>query len=247
MTTSTTRSRSSAAPRYGANDLAEFEARLLELTAHGDAPAGPGPWTATTDGSCLRNPGGPGGWAVVIADAQGRTVAELWGHLSNTSNNRGEILAVLAALRWAPEGAELRLRSDSEYVLHVLRGEWGIAANADLWRAIDGAMARRRIALSTVWVRGHAADAANERADALAVLGSTRGDPARAAAIGRRVEAKRAARPPRKEPAPLPPELVGLTPRGPWESKFLASVARQMRAGRVVSEKQQAVLDRMRR
>jgi ribonuclease HI len=236
-----------AAPRYGANDLAEFESRLSELVATLPVPSGSGPWTATTDGSCLRNPGGPGGWAVVVADAQGATSAELWGHLSDTSNNRGEILAVLAALRWVPEGAELHLRSDSEYVLHVLRGEWGIKANADLWRAVGGTQTRRRVALKTTWVRGHGDDEANKRADALALMGSTQGDAARAAAIGRRGDAKRATRRPKREPATTPEELVGLTPRGPWESQFLASVARQLRSGRALSEKQAAVLERMRR
>lgn len=247
MTTTIRRPPAPSAHRFGAADLAEFEQRFAELTAASEPPVGSGPWTATTDGSCLRNPGGPGGWAVVIADAEGRGAAELWGHLSDTSNNRGEILAVLAALRWVPPGAELRVRSDSEYVLHVLRGEWGIKANADLWRAVRGAIAERGVAVNTTWVRGHGDDAANARADALAVLGSTRGDAARAASISRRGDARRAARGPKKEPAPLPQELADLTPRGPWESKFLASVARQVRAGRPVSEKQAAVLARMRR
>jgi ribonuclease HI len=247
--TTTTRSRPSVptASRYGTKDLVEFEQRFVELVAEAPARAGPGPWIATTDGSCLRNPGGPGGWAVVVADAEGRTAAELWGHLSDTSNNRGEILAVLAALRWVPEGADLHVRSDSEYVLHVLRGEWAIKANADLWRAVDGALTRRRVGLKTTWVRGHGDDAANQRADALAVLGSTGGDAARAASIGRRSAAKHAGQGPAKAHVPLPAELEGLVPRGPWENKFLASVTRQLRSGRALSEKQSAVLERMRR
>jgi ribonuclease HI len=242
------RTRSSrATQRYGSADLAEFEQRFTELTAGAASPTAPGPWTATTDGSCLRNPGGAGGWAVVIAGPDGTTAAELWGHLTNTSNNRGEILAVLAALRWAPEGAEIQLRSDSEYVLHVLRGEWGIKANADLWRAVDEARARRGCSLQLTWVRGHAGDAANTRADELALLGSARGDARRAGAIRQRTEDRRSDRRPRPAPVELPSELGGLTPRGPWESKFLASIARQIRAGRALSEKQTALLARMRR
>jgi ribonuclease HI len=265
-------------------DLAEFHARLAELRAQLGPPTQPGAYQANTDGACLGNPDGPGGWAAVVEQvgplgplgSSGATW-ELWGHLSSTSNNRAEALGVLAAIEWVPPGSALRIRSDSELTTRILQGAYRARANLDVWTEIRRAIAERGLQVQTEWVRGHAGDLGNERADALSVLGAVQGDaerwerqrasapprgraarqpdtplPARAArrdTPGR----QRAARhdtplPPRaaRQDTAVPPELVGLQPQGAWETSFLSSVARQLRAGRALSDKQRAIVERIR-
>ena len=51
---------------FGVNDLAEFAARIDELRAEDDPPTVAGDYLAYTDGACLGNPEGPGGWAAVV-------------------------------------------------------------------------------------------------------------------------------------------------------------------------------------
>lgn len=132
-----------------------------------------------TDGSCLKNPGGPGGYAAVILAPDG-TVRELSGGAPETTNNRMELSAGIAALGALPEGAPVDFYTDSQYLKNAFtkywlrswkkRG-WLTAAgtpvkNQDLWRALDEAIARRRVRF--YWVKGHAGDRWNERCDALA-------------------------------------------------------------------------------
>lgn len=216
-----------------------------ELWSELQPPTEPTAFEAHTDGACLRNPDGPGGWAAVIGPAgSGLYVWELWGHLSSTSNNRAEALGVLAALEWVPTGSSLLLNSDSELTVNVLAGRYKAKANLDLWTEIRRTIANKRISLQPRWVQGHAGDPGNERADRLSVLGAANGD-------ARRLERLRPngapARPRGAASAALPAELSGLQPQGAWETDFLKSLARQLRAGKTLSEKQQAIVDRIRR
>lgn len=234
-----------SSPRHGAEDLGQFTARLAELRAELAPPTQPGAYEAHTDGACLGNPDGPGGWAAVVEHLGSPDAApwELWGHLSSTSNNRAEALGLLAALEWVPVGSALNVRSDSELTVKILTGAYRARANLDIWQEIRRAIAEKRLLVQSQWVRGHAGDPGNERADALSVLGAVNGDADRWAQI------RSAARPTRAPAAPAvppPPELAGLTPRNPWQASFLQSVARQLRGGRPLSEKQAAVLQRMR-
>jgi ribonuclease HI len=229
---------------HGIADLAEFNARLAELRATLGAPTQPGAYEANTDGACLGNPDGPGGWAAVVEHLgeSGRTW-ELWGHLSSTSNNRAEALGMLAAIQWVPTGSGLLIRSDSELTVRIMAGAYKARANVDLWTEIRRAIPERGLQVQTQWVRGHAGDIGNERADALSVLGAVQGD------VDRWERQRAASPPPRRaarQAAEVPAELVGLEPRGGWEESFLSSVARQLRAGRALSQKQQAVIDRIR-
>jgi ribonuclease HI len=234
-----------APPKHGVADLAEFQARLDQLRRD-DAPPGPEPggYLAYTDGACLGNPDGPGGWGAYVIGPD-ETTWQLWGHLSSTSNNRAEVLALLAAIEWVPACSSLLVRSDSEYTLKVLSGAYKAKANRDLWDAVRATVDTQRLRLTTEWVRGHAGDPGNEQADRLAVLGAVRGDESRLRAI-RGASAPSAPRRAPSAPKALPDELAGLEPRGAWESSFVASVAKQVRAGRELSEKQRAVIDRIR-
>jgi ribonuclease HI len=131
-----------------------------------------------TDGSCLVNPNGPGGWAAIVVT--GDTTEELAGGDPSTTNNRMELTAVLRGLEHAPAGSTVSVTSDSQYVVKGLtswrhgwrRNGWrkrgGEAVlNADLWKALDSAVARHATVTAT-WVRGHNGDPKNDRADRLA-------------------------------------------------------------------------------
>ncbi len=130
-----------------------------------------------TDGSCLRNPGGPGGWAAILR--YGKHKRELSGSVESTTNNRMEMQAVLEGVRALREPCHVTVEVDSEYVkngitkwIHgwKLRG-WKTrngspVKNQDLWVELDAATAEHTI--RWVWVRGHANHKDNNRCDALA-------------------------------------------------------------------------------
>jgi ribonuclease HI len=132
-----------------------------------------------TDGACSGNPG-PGGWGVVMR-WQG-TEKELYGAEPLTTNNRMELMAAIQALEALQRPSAVILHTDSTYLLNGItkwiqgwqRNGWKTAAktpvkNDDLWRRLVEAM--RPHDVSWVWVKGHAGDPGNERADALARRG----------------------------------------------------------------------------
>ncbi len=132
-----------------------------------------------TDGACRGNPG-PGGWgAVLIAGKRRRT---LHGGDDNTTNNRMELTAAIEALNALRGHREVRLYTDSKYVMDGIK-EWmpnwkkrgwktanrKPVKNQDLWQALDEAAERHSIEWR--WVRGHTGNPGNEEADALANRG----------------------------------------------------------------------------
>lgn len=137
--------------------------------------------TIYTDGACKGNPG-PGGWGVLLQSGEVRK--ELFGGELNTTNNRMEIMAVIEALSALKRPCQVTLYLDSEYVRKGMtewlagwkaRG-WRTAAkapvkNVDLWQRLDAAVASSGHRIDWRWVRGHAGDPGNERADALANRG----------------------------------------------------------------------------
>ena len=129
-----------------------------------------------TDGGCKPNPG-PGGWAAILRF--GAAEKELSGADPATTNNRMELTAACAALEALTRPCKVVVHTDSEYVKigitrwHTgwVRRNWRNAAgdpvaNMDLWRRLLDAAAKHEI--DWKWVRGHAGDAMNERADVLA-------------------------------------------------------------------------------
>jgi ribonuclease HI len=132
-----------------------------------------------TDGACKGNPG-PGGWGVVLR--AGARVKELHGGEPGTTNNRMELTAVIRALESLKRPCAVRLHTDSQYVqkgitewIHAWKQRgWRTAGrkavkNADLWRRLDELAGQHQI--KWIWVKGHAGDPGNERADELANLG----------------------------------------------------------------------------
>jgi len=132
-----------------------------------------------TDGACKGNPG-PGGWGALLV-AGGRE-KELWGGEATTTNNRMELTAVIEALRALKRPCSVVLHVDSTYVIQGMsswivgwkKNGWRTASkqpvkNAELWRALDEEVSRHEV--RWVWVKGHAGDPGNERADQLANRG----------------------------------------------------------------------------
>ena len=130
-----------------------------------------------TDGACDPNPG-CGGWGARIVHPNG-TWHDLRGSASGwTTNNRMEMTGVLMGLRAVTEpNRPVIVRSDSQYVIRTLRGQYRRYANPDLWKEIDRELARFS-SIRFEWVRGHAGDVHNEAADKLANAGAAQaGDP----------------------------------------------------------------------
>ncbi len=132
-----------------------------------------------TDGACSGNPG-PGGWGAVLMWGEHRK--ELSGGEGNTTNNRMELMAAISALDALKRPSKVELHTDSNYVKNGItswihgwkRNGWRTSdkkpvKNAELWQQLDEARSRHEI--DWRWVKGHAGDVENERADELARSG----------------------------------------------------------------------------
>lgn len=135
-----------------------------------------------TDGACRGNPG-PGGWGAILSYED--RVRELQGGELQTTNNRMELTAAIHALGALQEPCRVELYTDSVYVRDGItkwlvgwreRG-WRTSGkkpvkNQDLWMKLAELVEHHRV--NWHWVKGHAGDPGNERADALANLGLDR-------------------------------------------------------------------------
>ena len=136
--------------------------------------------TIYTDGACKGNPG-PGGWGAWLSRAGHER--ELWGGEPLTTNNRMELTAVIEALAALKRHSDVVLYTDSQYVRQGItvwihnwkKSGWKTAdrkpvKNIDLWQRLDALAATHQVQWR--WVKGHAGDPGNERADALANRGA---------------------------------------------------------------------------
>ena len=133
--------------------------------------------TIYTDGACKNNPG-PGGYGVVLQYGEQRK--ELSAGYRLTTNNRMEILAAIAGLEVLKEPCEVRLISDSQYLVNAIEKGWARrwqaggwmrnkmekAVNPDLWERLLSLCEKHNVRFE--WVRGHAGHPENERCDKLA-------------------------------------------------------------------------------
>lgn len=132
-----------------------------------------------TDGACSGNPG-PGGWGVVLRS--GDHEKELYDGDFDTTNNRMELMAAIMGLESLKRGCKVTLHTDSKYVMQGItewihnwkKKGWKTAnkkpvKNADLWQRLDEATTRHDI--KWLWVKGHADNEGNNRADELANYG----------------------------------------------------------------------------
>jgi ribonuclease HI/retron-type reverse transcriptase len=123
--------------------------------------------TISTDGSILslgRRRGkdqGPGGWSYVVHETNDQKA----GRVPSSTNNRMELQAVIEAVRSRTEKS-IVIRTDSQYVSDIAERGDTVRSNSDLWKEFEELRQSRNIRV--VWVKGHAGDPHNERADTLA-------------------------------------------------------------------------------
>lgn len=135
-----------------------------------------------TDGSCLGNPG-PGGYAAIQVVMGNKAGIIKSGHEVQTTNNRMEMMGVLAALE-AANGKEVIIYTDSQYTLkgatewlpgwkarNWVKADKKPVLNADLWKRIDALMGDH---VTLVKVKGHSGNFWNDEVDALACKESQR-------------------------------------------------------------------------
>ncbi|GAB6036385.1 ribonuclease HI [Fundidesulfovibrio butyratiphilus] len=130
-----------------------------------------------TDGACLGNPG-PGGYGAILSWQDHEK--ELSHGYKLTTNNRMEILAVIAGLESLKGTRQVEVVTDSMYVRDAIEKRWLAkwkkngwktadrkdVKNKDLWTRLDGLLSRHKVKLT--WVRGHNGHPMNERCDRLA-------------------------------------------------------------------------------
>lgn len=130
-----------------------------------------------TDGACSGNPG-PGGWGAILRSKG--IEKELSGSEKDTTNNRMEMMAVIAALEALTQPCNVKITTDSQYVMKGMqewlpgwkKRNWKTAGkkpvkNVDLWQRMENAAAQHSVEWE--WVRSHQGHPENERADDLAV------------------------------------------------------------------------------
>jgi len=130
-----------------------------------------------TDGACSGNPG-PGGWAAILE--YGGHVREISGYMPGTTNNRMEMFAAISGLGALKEACEVKLYSDSNYLVQAFQDHWidqwqrkgwkksdgKPVENQDLWFILLAQTRKHRVEFYKV--RGHADHPQNNRCDELA-------------------------------------------------------------------------------
>lgn len=136
-----------------------------------------------TDGSARGNPNGPGGYGVVMRFTDSKGVLheqELSAGYKKTTNNRMELMGVIAGLEALNRPCEVEIHSDSKYIVDAFNQHWidswlkkgwkrsgnEKVKNVDLWKRLLKAKEPHRV--SFIWVKGHDGEELNERCDTLA-------------------------------------------------------------------------------
>lgn len=117
-----------------------------------------------TDGSCLKNPDGPSGWAFLIKyDNENSLVCS--GYEKSSTNNRMEITAVIEAVKFLNKysNRKITIKTDSMLVINCMTGKWGRKTNTDLWFELD--KLSKGLDIKWVWVKGHSGIEENELVD----------------------------------------------------------------------------------
>ena len=136
---------------------------------------------AYTDGACSGNPG-VGGWgAVLLAEKNNKIIKrkEISGSAVNTTNNKMELIAAIETLKALKKYTEICIITDSNYVKKGItewlpswkKNNWKTSSkkevkNRKLWEELEELVNRNKV--DWLWVKGHAGNIENERADFLA-------------------------------------------------------------------------------
>lgn len=138
-----------------------------------------------TDGACIGNPG-HGGYGVVLLYEGARK--EISTGYRKTTNNRMELMAVIAGLLALKQRCKVTLFSDSEYVVKAMKQGWAKrwraegwkrnkkqkALNPDLWEKLLDLCERHEVEFK--WVKGHNSNPENERCDKLSIEAANKSD-----------------------------------------------------------------------
>ena len=136
-----------------------------------------------TDGAARGNPDGPGGYGTILeyVDTKGQLhTKEISQGYKKTTNNRMELMAVIAGLEALNRPCEVEVYSDSQYVVNAFNQHWiegwlkkgwkrgknEPVKNVDLWKRLLSAKEKHQV--SFIWVKGHDGHPQNERCDILA-------------------------------------------------------------------------------
>ncbi|MEN8904917.1 MAG: ribonuclease HI [Clostridiales bacterium] len=140
--------------------------------------------TIYTDGGCIRNPKGPGGYGIVMLYSNNGEIhkKEIYGGYNNTTNNRMELMAVIVGLEKLKERCSVEIYTDSQYIVNAVNKGWANnwknnnwhkgknskskAKNSDLWDKILKLIDKHQVKF--IWVKGHAGNYYNECCDRLA-------------------------------------------------------------------------------
>jgi ribonuclease HI len=122
-----------------------------------------------TDGSCLKNPNGPSGWAFILKQSKSTIICS--GGEEKSTNNRMELTAVIEALNWC-QTRKCNIYSDSQLTIKCATNEWKRKANLDLWDQYN--IISRHFEINWVWVKAHSGIDLNEQVDKLARAEATR-------------------------------------------------------------------------
>ncbi len=131
-----------------------------------------------TDGGCISNPGGNGGYGIVLLYKNHRK--ELSGGYANTTNNRMELMAAIKGLETLKEKCDVTIYSDSKYLTDAIEQGWVVkwiskgwmrtkteeVKNVDLWKRLWALIQKNKVKF--MWVHGHSGNKENERCDKLA-------------------------------------------------------------------------------
>ncbi|MCI6121207.1 MAG: ribonuclease HI [Lachnospiraceae bacterium] len=144
-----------------------------------------------TDGAARGNPDGPGGYGTVLeyVDSKGELhTKEISQGYQRTTNNRMELMAVIAGLEALNRSCEVELYSDSKYVVDAFNQHWidgwmkkgwkrgknEPVKNVDLWKRLLKAKEPHHVTF--IWVKGHDGHPQNERCDTLATTAADGND-----------------------------------------------------------------------
>ncbi len=147
--------------------------------------------TLYTDGSARGNPDGPGGYGALLeyVDNTGNThTREYSGGFKKTTNNRMELMAVIIGLEALTKPCQVKVYSDSQYVIKAFNDKWlegwikkgwkrgknEPVKNVDLWKRLLKAKEIHEVEF--IWVKGHAGHPGNERCDILATTAADGSD-----------------------------------------------------------------------
>ena len=108
-----------------------------------------------------------GGAYAYILLKQGEIIRKEAFLFRNESNNRGELHAIIAAIENLPYGADVEIRTDSQYAVNTLTGEWLQRRNTDLFARWHEIVRGKKLKVKVIWIRAHSGDVYNQMCDDL--------------------------------------------------------------------------------